>query len=770
MEGTSKLKLESAEGCYSNAVFQHSDIKVKYAVKAFTDVFDKKVNGPLRPDRNGVFVSIGSKGDKSVIYREEGYGGGYGIGKKYRQNDDSGSGGGGIGGVGDERGEGKGKGGATKIMTDDNNDFSIGTKNLLELNPSWFEEDNAYVQSSSRTGKNNNNNNNNNDTPIIPLNNLLQWEVGPMIPIKSHREAAAGIHESLRPPDYGHCMYWAPRTYQADICARNVSKDETVYFINGKLYKQKIETKVLPGNIRTFPFFHFQDWKRMYRDDQLLSFTSSGGGGRKGTIAGGLVTAAMEGFRGWVLLPQGPIPLLSQQQQRNTSSSLVKDATSSFLLDNKGVSSVEERLRNWWNIKMSGFIINGKHHGSVSDTEKSKGSNGKFGILPLSGRTFCLLSSKRQFGNIVGTGCDLSVSWKNNNLVTVLNRARIDQIDDDEDYFNNPWDGINPYEDIVLTLTLQVQTEVTGDGNNKNRGNVIDGMLDVLESNLVGWGSTHPSVVLVQVTSIGSRDNIGDLTISKMRERFGYDGTKTVKYPHSVMGVIVVSMDSPKEVSRNALMNMAREACRTRWVISGLEVERGMVISGEAWYFARRAKYAYGNNPGSVFVLPQFSAIGTIANSQNVIPLSSPISIVDILDKKGNNQMGGSLYISSDIDSFDCPGSCNNTVVQEKKVETMIDQVWWQTTLLEMEKTTPPNDNDTTSEKNDLVMDSLLDIKSIDSLSHGFLDIYFNMTDLLSKEKKVVGQENYMNRIALLSNSMVLVSFCFLSSMLISVM
>jgi hypothetical protein len=58
------------------------------------------------------------------------------------------------------------------------------------------------------------------------------------------------------------CMFWAPKTYQMDICTvdGNVKSDEVVILERGVLYKQKfvVRAKVFPEGISSFPFFHFQ--------------------------------------------------------------------------------------------------------------------------------------------------------------------------------------------------------------------------------------------------------------------------------------------------------------------------------------------------------------------------------------------------------------------------------------------------------------------------------------------------------------------------------
>ena len=64
-------------------------------------------------------------------------------------------------------------------------------------------------------------------------------------------------------------MFWAPKTYQLDICAVGVSETDTVKFIDGQLYKQSYKLLEFPGGVQTSPFFHFQEWKRKYRHGQF---------------------------------------------------------------------------------------------------------------------------------------------------------------------------------------------------------------------------------------------------------------------------------------------------------------------------------------------------------------------------------------------------------------------------------------------------------------------------------------------------------------------
>jgi hypothetical protein len=56
--------VESAKGCYSAAILKRKDVRVKYAIKAFTDIdANDSVN------THGLYLGIGSKRDRSIIYK-----------------------------------------------------------------------------------------------------------------------------------------------------------------------------------------------------------------------------------------------------------------------------------------------------------------------------------------------------------------------------------------------------------------------------------------------------------------------------------------------------------------------------------------------------------------------------------------------------------------------------------------------------------------------------------------------------------------------------
>jgi len=122
-----KLQFESAEGCYSHVILQSNDLRVKYAVKAFTDHLDKDVHGDQDTiHSHGIIIGFGKKGDKSVIYKA---------------------------GASESDGE-----------------------HFLKLSKTWFEEGTT---------------NPNNGHAYDDISQQLQWEVGEMTRVYSFREKSS---------------------------------------------------------------------------------------------------------------------------------------------------------------------------------------------------------------------------------------------------------------------------------------------------------------------------------------------------------------------------------------------------------------------------------------------------------------------------------------------------------------------------------------------------------------------------------------------------
>lgn len=220
-------------------MLQQNDIKVKYAVKAFTDI-----NETDSVYTHGLYISKGTNNDRSLLYKAGHH-------------------------PGDE-------------------------KNLNSIPIDWYLTDTSYTSSSP-----------------------LQWEIGPKTLVKTYADLDQRQNKEVK------CMYWTKPEYQSKLCALDVESDETVFFIDGVLTKQKSMTQSFPHHIQSLPFFHFQEWKRYYRDSQISP----------------LMHFADMGMKGLVLTPDGVLPILPIPSRKNRSKFNVDDQVnrwySSTFVENK---------------------------------------------------------------------------------------------------------------------------------------------------------------------------------------------------------------------------------------------------------------------------------------------------------------------------------------------------------------------------------------------------------------------------------------------------
>jgi hypothetical protein len=524
MTGKESLHFESAEGCYSAVILQQNDIRVKYAVKAFTDI-----NVHDMANSHGLYVGFGAHHDRTVVY------------KASKLSDNNGN--------------------------DNNNSMALGRV----LDP-WFErKDTMYAN------------------PSLPL----QWETGKLESIKFNEN-----------PD-AKCMFWAQQKYQSKLCidvaSHKVDETDTIYWINGKLYKQRHETAEFPNQISSAPFFHFQEWKRYYRPSQLASFHRS--------------SAAMT----FALFKEGAIPIFSQALP--SSSSLPYHYQRSA---NKGENQ-NSRLPSPLGVNLV----------------KWKGQSGaKFDRSLLPSPTYCLLSGPRKFPpNPPAPQCQFSTSWRDDETVEIISEVPA-------------WKRgtVNPYLHVTLALTLQITAEQAADSA------AIQGLLDLVTMSIDRWQG-QPCILVVHVAGATSA------LVSKLRVRLGPGSDLSYALDSCLVAAIFRKEDNV--FSRKALLNMAADAAPTRWVVTGLELERGVVISQDTAFFAHRAARVHELIPGNMFVIPQFGLLSedsefTISSlwlshgADEIRPLSK-------LDKEG-------------------AGSCDVEEDKEDDLFAPVRDLWWELT------------------------------------------------------------------------------------------
>ena len=332
------------------------------------------------------------------------------------------------------------------------------------------------------------------------VKNPLQWEVGERTKVRSYRDEYGANGE------FQKCMYWAPKTYQRDICVKDVHWfDHTVMLINGQLYNQKIETYAFPNRVVSYPFFHYQEWKRYFRRGQLRAVEGK---------------ASVKDLAGWVISEDGALPI----PKSSSSGDLALD--------------VPTRLSNWIDARSVGV-----------DTESGASTS-------LPSRKYCLRFSPHKVGGAKSRAiaCDEPVSWRDERQVIVQHAG-------------DEWsDWKNAATDVTLALTVQY---VRPEDEESDDDSVLNGLLDTAGSNIAVW-SGQPSILLIHAA--GATRDIAE----RVHERYRSDPNMK----HSLVAAIF--SENALAVSRNALLNMASEAAWTRWVVTGLEVERGLVLSKES--------------------------------------------------------------------------------------------------------------------------------------------------------------------------------------------
>lgn len=518
ISGKSRWKLVSAEGCYSNAVINTGNIRVKYAVKGMSDVRDQNDDS----FEYGLTIGKGKSGYQRVIYKAK------------QKNDSS-------------------------------------VEDYFHLSKTWFEEDEKYKS------------------------HELQWGVGEMIEIEQKSKQEPG------------CMYWTRKEYQTDLCYDGISSSETVFLINGALYKQAFQEMTFPRGISSKAFFHFQEWKRSYKPSQLLSFSRFEENNRK--------------HLGWQLFEEGAIPLYSNQRRDvNTRS--------------------------------------------------------KISLLPPT--QFCLQFIERR-GNERASSCSFSASWSSHNIVTFESKG---------------WWEIDS-AGITLILTLRLDTCIHPDSDQV--------LLDVLESN-TQWQQA-PAVILIYVS--GSKDRY-----KAVERRMNQMISNLSQY---LVGIVYNDRDGC--ASHHAVLNMAEAARKTRWIVSGLDIERGYLMSREILYFSQKAISEYASLSKTVFILPQISLNHELLakNEEPIHKSPLPISIGDILEEFESSE--GLLFTNAAKPDSNI---CHESDEDVKSIEHQINNIWIKMSIYEAAGSK-----------------SALTTHEVNSLAHDLVSLQRNLAESLHKNSNM---------------------------------
>lgn len=227
------------------------------------------------------------------------------------------------------------------------------------------------------------------------------------------------------------------------------------------------------------------------------------------------------------------------------------------------------------------------------------------------------------------------------------------------------------FSEVTLALTLQITAEQVADRD------VFISLLDLAESNIKIWSRNNhqPCILLIYVAN--TTDEIVDIMWARWEHK--------PYLKHVVVGAIF-SKSEKVMVSRKAMMNMVSDKSKTRWIITGLELERGLILSEEFTFFCRRAAMIYGEiSTGNVFVIPQMAALGDSNDKIHDVddPNSNgsflPTSIMTLLQE--NEEEIDYSYNLSPLDCIKCDEQMEE---KHEHVENQIDQLWRELTRSEL--------------------------------------------------------------------------------------
>ena len=257
------------------------------------------------------------------------------------------------------------------------------------------------------------------------------------------------------------------------------------------------------------------------------------------------------------------------------------------------------------------------------------------------------------------------------------------------------WDGklVDANRDVTLALTLQITQA------HMKETTLVRNLLAMADSNIYMWGARQPSVLLIHVDHSHDNDDAYAQTIEMIKEIFAPIEVSSAPHLRNSLIAIVDSFRHPT-VSRKALINMPTHAAPTRWIISGLEIERGLLLSSEASIYATREARVYADMPGHVFVIPQFASTtdDIIDDGEAKKRLPTDRSIYSGVGATLLPSLRGKQTIVSDLSKYDCvkcisgdsedgddnavePDARRLTDVHSsasgKNVEELIEDLWW---------------------------------------------------------------------------------------------
>eukprot|EP00536_Pseudo-nitzschia_multiseries_P010641 jgi/Psemu1/297615/fgenesh1_pm.333_\ len=252
-------------------------------------------------------------------------------------------------------------------------------------------------------------------------------------------------------------------------------------------------------------------------------------------------------------------------------------------------------------------------------------------------RLYCLQSATRKRPST--TKCKFMTSWWDSDHVEILSGAPA-------------WSTVDSSLEVTMAITLQLHADQVNDAAS------MQGFYQILGLYLNRWQG-QPTVIVVHVAGATSE------FIATIREKLGPDSDLS-NFGMDTVLVGAIFSESPDTLSRKALMNMAIDASPTRFVISGYELERGIVPSQDTAYLAHRTAQTYKNSGGAVYVIPQF---GLMKGAHDYT--------IGALEKA---RLDGDLGSVSKTEEGEC--ETDNAILENEEEGSfgMIEKLWWQLT------------------------------------------------------------------------------------------
>ena len=298
-----------------------------------------------------------------------------------------------------------------------------------------------------------------------------------------------------------------------------------------------------------------------------------------------------------------------------------------------------------------------------------------------SSNKFCLKSSLKGYPK-GATVCNVSASWMGAR-VTDSSSSSVVEGSTSVDIVRSPaatsklrgkkgdstipswWDDklFDDANGVTLSLTLQITSTDMKDES------VVKNLLSLADSNIYAWGTHQPSVLLIYLDA--SIDDAAILARTRALVKETFTLTLTSQTAHLKGSLVTIVESAEPSVSRKALMNMAAHAAPTRWIVTGLELERGLVLSKEASLHATREALVHTNIPGHVFVIPQFASTRDDTKEKDAFlterHLFSSVG-ADLLPMIREKQT-----MSSNLEEFDCV-KCSGAIKYEALEENDDDE------------------------------------------------------------------------------------------------